>query len=325
MAEGPKAVGMREPLLDVIAVGNVNVDLTVSLPRPPGPDEKLVADRCRLCLGGAATNFSIACSRLGLATGLIAVVGDDALGRMALEALETEGIDVSYVRRAREALTGLALVLETGGTRGLVSCRGANDLLSPSDVSPERVSKARMVLGASIRLEVARALASACLEARRPLVLDPGGTLASHGLKELGPVLKATYVFTPNRVELSRITGLEELEKAVEAVWSSGPELVVVKAGRDGCFVFDGSSLEHLGAVEPVGRIVDATGAGDAFNAGLVLGLLKGLEPALAAELGMAVAALKLGRAGASNMPTLEELRAFLSSRPGFSAILKAL
>ena len=316
---------MREPLFDVMAVGNVNVDLTVSLPRPPGPDEKLVADRCRLCLGGAATNFSIACARLGLEVGLIAVVGDDALGRMALEVLKAEGIDVSYVRKAREALTGLALILEVKGARGLVSCRGANDLLSPSDVDFDRISKAKIVLGASIRLEVARALASACLEARRPLVLDPGGTLASHSLRELEPVLRATYVFTPNRVELFRITGLRELEKAIEVAWSSGPELVVVKAGEDGCFIFDGSSLEHLEAIKPMSRVVDPTGAGDAFNAGLVLGLLKGLRPARAAELGMAVAALKLGRPGASNMSTLEELKALLSSRPGFSGILKAL
>ena len=320
-----RTVRMRKPLFDVMAVGNVNVDLTVSLPRPPGPDEKLVADRCRLCLGGAATNFSIACARLGLATGLIAVVGDDALGRMALRALKAEGIDISYIKRAHEALTGLALVLEMGETRGLVSCRGANDLLSPSDVGPDRVSRAKMVLGASIRLEVAKALASACLEAQRPLVLDPGGTLASHGLRELEPVLKATYVFTPNRVELFRITGLREFKKAIEVAWSSGPELVVVKAGKDGCFVFDGSSLEHLEAIKPMGRVVDPTGAGDAFNAGLVLGLLKGLKPARAAELGMAVATLKLGRAGASNMPTLKELKALLSSRPGFSGILKVL
>ena len=300
-------------MLDVIAVGNVNVDITVRIPRWPGEDEKLVAEQAHVCIGGAATNFAIACSRLGLSCGLVAAVGDDVLGDLATEALREEGIDVSHVARVRGARTGMALILWAGRSRGLVSCRGANDMLSPEHIDIAYLASSRLVLAASTRLHVAEAVARACSRLSVPFFLDPGGTLASRGLSELRNVLRSVRAFLPNEVELSKITGLRDMLAACEAVASLGVELVVVKAGPKGCFIYDGERLSHVEALRPE-RLVDPTGAGDAFNAGLVLGLLRGLDPVSSARLGVALATLKLGRPGASNTPTLGELMAFLSS-----------
>ncbi|RLI07483.1 hypothetical protein DRO32_03805, partial [Candidatus Bathyarchaeota archaeon] len=193
----------------MVAVGNVNLDLTVLVERPPSPDEKLVAHRHYLGLGGAATNFSVACARLGLSCGLVAKVGSDPLGEMALRRLEAEGVDISHVSACPDAPTGLALILWTREGRGLVSCRGANDRLSPEDLEEARpyLSSARVVLGASLRLDVAEALASICSGGPR-LILDPGGTLASHGIGELSGILSSTFIYAPNEVELYRSTGL---------------------------------------------------------------------------------------------------------------------
>jgi len=249
-------------------------------------------------------------------------VGLDQLGRMALRELEERGVDVSHVRTCPDAPTGMALILWAGDVRGLVSCRGANDRLSPLDLDEDYLSSARLVLGASLRLEVAEALARACHRGQI-LILDPGGTLARHGLEELRAFLEDVDVFTPNEVELTRITGLEDLKEAIRALWSAGPKLVIVKAGPRGCFLYDGEDLIHLKALRPP-ELVDPTGAGDAFNAGLALGLLRGLKPVEAARLGIALATLKLGRKGASNMPGIGELRSFLA-RLGWLDLLKAL
>ncbi len=298
---------------DVVAVGNVNIDITARIGRWPGPDEKLIAEWAHVCVGGAATNFAIACTRLGLSCALLAAVGDDPLGELALRFLREEGVDVECVSRVPGARTGIALILWAGQSRGLVSCRGANDLLSPEHIDVAYLASSRLVLAASIRLRVVEAIASACSELDIPLFLDPGGTLASHRLAELRRVLKAVKAFLPNEVELSKITGLKDVRAACEAIASSDVELVAVKAGPRGCFVYDGERLSHVEALRP-GRIVDPTGAGDAFNAGLALGLLRGLDPICSARLGVALATLKLGRLGASNMPSLGELRALLSS-----------
>ena len=299
---------------EVIAIGNVNVDITIRVSRLPGPDEKLLADEHYVCLGGAATNFAIACARLGLSCGLIACVGQDPPGKLALEALRAEGVDVSHVRAVADAPTGLALILWAGGRRGLVSCRGANDVLASLGLDEGYLSEAKMVLAASVSPELARKLAAACDRLAVPFVLDPGGPLSAERLDRLQDVLARTHVFTPNRVELTKMTGESDIVKAIESAREAGPDLVVVKAGPDGCFVFDGSSLAHVRALEPPGGLVDPTGAGDAFNAGLVLGLLRGLRPMDAARLGVALATLKLARRGASNMPSLEELRSFLAA-----------
>jgi len=299
-------------LLDVVAVGNINVDLAVELSRIPGPDEKLVAKRHYITLGGAAANFAIACVRLGLTCGLIARVGQDPMGEIALRALSHEGIDIRHVKICPGLSTGVALVLWISGSRGVVSCRGANDALSPADLDRVYLSSAKLILGASLRLPLAKALAEACSGLGITLVLDPGGTLASYNLSELSNVLRDVDIFTPNEVELARITGLKDIKAAAEAAWSHGPKLVVVKAGPRGCFIFDGQEFLRIRALKPA-EFVDPTGAGDAFNAGLALGLLKGLEPVQSAELGVAMATLKIGRKGASNMPTLKELKAFLA------------
>lgn len=299
--------------LDVVAVGNVNFDISVKLDKPPKADEKVVARDYFMCLGGAATNFSIACARLGLSCGLLARVGCDSMGDMAIERLRREGVDVSHVKACPGAPTGLALILWLGGPRGIVCCRGANALLSPSDLDEKFISQADFILGASISSEVARALAKLCSRLEKPFILDPGGVLAFHEPpRRPEDVLEGVFIFTPNEVELFRLTGLRRLDKAAELAWSWGPELVVVKAGPEGCFIFDGSSLEHVAALRPR-RPVDPTGAGDAFNAGLVLGLLRGLRPLDAARLGVAVATLKLERRGASNMPSLADLRGLLA------------
>jgi len=310
-------------LPDVIAVGNVNVDITASIPRWPRGDEKLVAERAHVCLGGAAANFAIACSRLGLSCGLIAVVGGDALGELALEELEARGVDVSHIARIEGAHTGMALILRAGQSRGIISCRGANEALSPEHIDMAYLASARLVLAASIRLGVAEALASACSELGIPLFLDPGGTLASRSLHELRDVLRAVQAFLPNEVELSKITGLKDIRASCEALASLGVRLVAVKAGARGCFIYDGERLLHVGALRPK-RIVDRTGAGDAFNAGFTLGRLTGLSMLDSARLGIALATLKLGRPGASNMPDLGELRAFLTSI-GWERLLEAV
>ncbi len=308
---------------DVVAVGNVNIDVTARLPRWPGPDEKLVASSARVNLGGAAANFAIACSRLGLSSGLVAVVGADPMGEMALRALEAEGIDVSHIARAPGTYTGVALILWAGQSRGIVSCRGANDLLAPEHLDEGYLASARLVLGASIRLEVAEALASVCARHGVPLLLDPGGTLAEHRLEELASILPATRVFSPNEVELVKITGRKDIREACEVIWATGVELVVVKAGPRGCYIYDGHRLTHVDALEPE-RAVDPTGAGDAFNAAFSLGLLMGLEPPDCARLGVALATLKLGRPGASNMPGLAELVPLLSA-VGWGDLAEAL
>lgn len=298
---------------DVVAIGNINIDISVSIRRWPEADEKLIAERAHLSVGGAATNFAVACSKLGMSSSLIAVVGDDPLGELAVRLLKNEGVDTARIRRVEGELTGIALVISSGSSRGIISCRGANELLSPEDLDEGYISSSRAVLAASTSLGVAERAASLCSKHQVPFLLDPGGTLASYGLEHLKSTLKATYAFLPNEVELMKITGLTDIKRACEAVFSCGTESIIVKAGQRGCFTYHGDRLSHIEAIRPE-RVVDPTGAGDAFNAGLVLGLLKGLDIARSARLGIALATLKLQRRGASNMPALEELKDFLSS-----------
>ena len=83
--------------LDVVAVGNLNIDLICKMKRLPGRDEKLLMEEFARRLGGGAANFAVACSKLGLRSGFIGCVGNDEFGREILEDLRREKVDTSHI------------------------------------------------------------------------------------------------------------------------------------------------------------------------------------------------------------------------------------
>jgi sugar/nucleoside kinase (ribokinase family) len=273
---------------DVLVLG---ADVTPAF----GQQEKLVQSMS-LVIGGSASITAVAAARLGLSVALVAAVGADPAGELMLDQLAREGVDVAAVVVRDEAPTGMTVALSQGRDRAILTALGAMASLTAADIPAALLARARHVHASSYFLleeSLGPGLADVLSAARKAGATtsldtnwDPSGRW---GDDRLSAALAQTDVLLPNEAEALRLSGQANLATAARALGAAGPRLVV-KLGERGALCADGPDQRRV-SLPPVVP-VDATGAGDCFNAGLIAGLLDGLPLPQAAALGCAVGAL---------------------------------
>ena len=290
--------------LDLLVVGDVNADLVLrggDLVPAFGQREQLV-DHAELVLGGSGAIVAAGAARLGHRVAMAGCVGDDALGRAMLDALD--GVDVSAVRTVSEP-TGVSVGLARPGDRAVLTALGALAHFRAQDVPDALLASARWVHVASPFLQPALDVAAIAGRAAGTTSLDPGWD--PHERWELA--WEGFDVLLPNAQEAQRLAGEEDVEAAARRLAAEGPA-VVVKLGPEGALAVGGTGVVRVAAprVEPV----DATGAGDSFDAGFIAARLAGEGLAGALALGCACGALSTRAAGGTaGQPTLAEARSF--------------
>lgn len=266
----------------ITVVGSANVDLVARCRRLPRPGETITAAELQRHPGGKGANQAVAAARLGARTRFVGRVGADDL---VLRSLEREGVDTSGVVR-EEGESGIALILvEAGGENVIVVAPGANARLSADEVD---VGEADAVIcQLEIPIAAVRAAASKapffCLNAApaRPML-------------ELEPDLLVV-----NRYEY-------------EVVGPRG-KLVALTLGREGALLLE-DGKEVARARPPEVEVLDATAAGDAFCAALVVSLLEGRERGEALERACAAGGLAASRMGAQpSLPMAREIDGILA------------
>jgi ribokinase len=290
--------------MDLLVVGDANPDLIVrggDVVPAFGQREQIV-DEAALVLGGSGSIMACGAARLGLSVGIAACIGDDALGRFTREALDTAGVDTGAVQVLPGA-TGVTVALARADDRAILTARGALAALDPASVPDELLAEARHVHVASPFLQprllaglpdlIARARAAGVT-----VSLDPGWDP-----EERWELATGVDVLLPNAQEADALGGGAALS-------ALGPT-VVVKLGAEGAVAF--GSGEVVSVAAPAVDVVDATGAGDSFDAGFLAAWLEGagLEGALA--LGCACGALSTrALGGTAGQPDRAEAEAML-------------
>jgi ribokinase len=264
----------------VIAVaGNVNADVSYDVDRLPHPGETLPASALRVGPGGKAANASVALAHLGADAQTISCIGDDALGAIALEALQAAGVDTRWVARRTGLSTGTATVLVAppGEENAIITFLGAN-LAMRADEVPDLSGCAALLLTLGLPEPVLLACVAAARAAGALIVVDT----TPLRVPALPADLTAVDVLSANRVEAEQLTGASDPEQQVAGLHALGARAVALKLGPAGALCSDGTRLTAVEA--PPVQAVDPTGAGDAFMAGLTLRLVAGddLETATA-------------------------------------------
>jgi sugar/nucleoside kinase (ribokinase family) len=299
----PGAPGGLEPggldrAIDLVVIGDCNPDVLVlgaDVTPGFGQEEKLV-DSMSLVIGGSASITAVAAARLGLSVALVAAVGADPAGQFMRDQLAAEGVATDAVAVREDIPTGMTVALSNGGDRAILTALGAMASLTADDVPPGLLARARHVhissyflvedsLGpglAAVMTAAQTAGATVSLDTN----WDPSGRW---GDDRLAAALVQADLLLPNEAEAVRLSGEPDLSAAVSVLTAAGSR-VVVKLGARGALCADGSR-RHQVSVPPLVP-VDATGAGDCFNAGLIAGLLRGLALPEAAALGCAAGAL---------------------------------
>jgi len=261
--------------------------------------------------GGQVATAMTGVARLGLRAGYLGVVGDDDAGRRVLAPLEEAGVDLSQVKRVAGAATQLAMILIDGnsGERTLVWYRDPKLRLEPGEVDPAWVASARALHLDTGHPEAAIAAARAAGEAGLPVVLDADA--AQPSLEPLWPLVDFPIV-SQSFAEGS--SGDVSVSAALDALVRGGARMAVVTLGEEGAVARVGDRLIRSPGFEVAAR--DTTGAGDAFRAGFLAGLLEGRDAEGVLACAHGVAALNCTGLGAQGgLPDRASLEAFLAER----------
>lgn len=297
--------------MDVIAVGNLNVDLICKVDRLPRRDEKLLTEEFIKRPGGGAANFAVACSKLGLRSGFIGCVGDDALGKEVLEDLRQNDVDTSRIKVVA-APTGMVLSLSTRmGDHFLVAYRGANLHLKPEDVNEDYLKDAKLVHASSVVGEVAKAVGSKARELGILASLDVGAELTALEKGKLLRILGLFDICFMNRRAYKNIFEAGPHRAGLLKDFPKGLGVLVITLGPRGAMATDGENVFF----KPAHRVEvkDTTGAGDAFAAAFDAIWMQSGDVEKALTYAVAEAAIKIQHIGArEGLPTMKELEEFV-------------
>jgi len=269
----------------------------------------------------------VAAARLGLRVALAATVGADPAGDFMLGQLTAAGVDTAPVLVRPGQATGMTVALSHGADRAIITAVGAMTSLTASDVPRALLRGARhlhvssyFLLERSLGPGLAELLAEAQAGGATTSLdtnWDPNGRW---GGGQLRAALAHTDFLLPNEAEARHLSGEPTLRAAIAALTAMGPR-VVVKLGASGALCADGKESYRIEPRAPI-AVVDTTGAGDCFNAGLIAGLLRGLDLPSAARLGCAVGTASTqaagGTAAAPSLAAALELAESVDVRPGW-------
>lgn len=261
--------------MSIAVVGSYGVGMTMRVARFPLPGETLSGGRYSAGPGGKGSNQAIGAARLGAEVALLTAVGDDTLGRDARALWSREGVDSSHVIAGTAATMVGFILVDEHGENSIVIAPGALEQLAPQHVETFRATIAAadlLVVSMEIPLDaVSAALRIAHEEGTRTL-LNPAP--ASPLPPEVWPWID---VLTPNRTEAPILLGLDPRDAAApvdlaRALRERTAATIVMTLGSEGALVLDGDTMHTVPALAPA-RVVDTTGAGDAFTAALAVAL----------------------------------------------------
>ncbi|MBZ2197666.1 ribokinase [Occultella gossypii] len=287
----------------ITVIGSANLDYIVRVPTAPGPGETVLAGAMRKSPGGKGANQAVAAARLGGRVRFVGCVGDDDDGALLLRELRAEGVDSAEVEVITGEHTGLAIVaVEDSGENSIVVVPGANFALTATRVTRvvrRRAGGGLVVLQAEVQPRIIAAAAAAAHESGSRFVLNlaPFVELDADVLATCDPLVV-------NESEAAAITGrpVTSVGSAHEAARQllERARSVVITLGARGAVWADAEGAGLVPA-PAVGRVVDTTGAGDAFVGALTVRLAQGADLRSAVELGVRAGTYAVARDGAQS------------------------
>jgi ribokinase len=276
-------------------IGDINRDLFLHLHSFPKPGRDNPAGASAWALGGSAFNTAAALVRLKVPTGVIGRVGNDSEGQTILKEMVKMGIHTRFIQKDREAPTGICVIPVTpDGERTLIGARGANRNLEAEGIQ-DSIQGIRHLHISGYTLVEPKSRQAVCeaLRAARQLGVRTSIDFTWHAAvsapEAIREVLPLVDVALPSASELRVAFGVRQLSRAADTVLELGVEHIAATLGAGGCRVYGYGRPTRVPPFEV--RVVNTCGAGDAFNAGYILGILGGANPVSCAVLGNAAGA----------------------------------
>ena len=315
--------------IDVIGFGAMNIDHMCRV-------EKLVVDGEQSVTGfvsipgGSAANTIYGLARLGLKTGFVGAVGSDKSGKALIANLETVGVDTSHISVKKAETGATTCISDKLGRRAIYVSPAANNLLDQKDIDIAYLNQSKVAHMSSFADDRQLKLQFASVKKLKDSVkisLSPGMIYVTKGLKALTPLLRKAFVVFLNREEIERLTG-QDLQTGARQLVQMGCRIVVItlgkgidkgKQGTITAYILDeGKEYEVISKQVSRKSGLETTGAGDAFAAGFLFGVLRGKVIEECGRLGDIVAGFAIEKVGArTGLPTLSKLSQEYLKRSG--------
>lgn len=300
----------------VVILGVFVADTAYRAARMPKMGETVMGNSFVLGPGGKGSNQAVACARMGAETHMISKLGADDFAKLALDTWTEAGV-TPHVEQRADSYTGAAYIFieESTGDNAIIIAPGAAALITAADIEAQAdliasadvfVTQLEQPMPAALRaLQIARDAGVTTILNPAPAADLPEGMLAL-----------CDYV-TPNETECEALTGIAvktpaDAQTACEALRRLGVRTPIVTMGEQGAYLHGYGLIPAVNA----GRLVETTGAGDAFNGGFAAGLAEGMSPALAATYGCATAGISVTKPGtAPAMPARAAVDALIAAQ----------
>jgi len=294
---------MKERKLDVLAIGELNVDLILNgIDGFPEIGKEKLAGRMSLTLGSSTAIFAANLASLGLQVGFLGKIGKDSFGKLVVDRLTEKGIDISMVVEDENGATGATVVLNYDEDRAMVTHPGAMELLSIEDISDEQLVQAKHMhfssffLQPGIRNDVSTLFARA-KQMGLTTSLDTQWDPDEKWDFDYRSILPHVDIFLPNETELLHLSGTSCIDDAFEKL-NPYARNIVVKRGSKGAVLHEKNGQAQVFSAYLNTAVVDAIGAGDSFNAGFVCKFVKGANLPDCVDFGNLTGALNTTSAG---------------------------
>jgi ribokinase len=309
----------------IVVVGSHIPGMFVRVKRVPMAGETVIGwDFCEAIDGGKGSNQAIAASKLGAPTAFVGCVGMDRIGEEGARWMEEAGVDLRYLYRSETSASGVGfIILNEENIPAMVSTMGANQELSPAQVDQALTSlpETRILLTQfEIPLEVALHAAQVARRRGWLVIVNP-----APAVKVPLTELAVADILVPNETEARLLLGYgveEEVDPRLmvkQLREKCGGSCIIITLGEDGIIGADSSGTWETRP--PCVEVVDTSGAGDVFCAGLAAGIINGLDPRQAARWGCYAATLSVTRPGTiPAFPEKDEVEQFIRSFDPLSA-----
>ena len=295
-------------------------DLTFRTDRMPRQGETVIGNSFKLGPGGKGSNQAVAARRAGAEIMFITKIGKDTFGDIAMKLYADEGINSEFIWEIPNIATGAAgiMVNEKSGDNSIIVVPGVADALVPDDLDEAESGIAECAFFMA-SLEVPIPVMQRGLEiAKRnnvPTILNPAPAVTLPN-----EIYGLCDYFTPNETEASFLAGIpvetkEQASEAAQIFIERGVKTAVITLGENGVYVQNSNLSQHIPAFNMGNKVIETTGAGDAFNGGFAYAMAEGIPLTEAIRYGSATAAISVTRLGtAPAMPYKAEIQQLLDS-----------
>jgi sugar/nucleoside kinase (ribokinase family) len=314
---------MREKKLDVTAIGCLAVDYFALVPSIPGPEEKIMAGTYEVHPGGVSGNVLTQTARLGLRSGWLGKIGDDEAGEILIKEFEKEGIDTSHTEVVENKHSMFTWIqVDKRGGRSITMFPNVLIELTADEIEEKHAdyivsSKAFQAESCILPFSPMIRAMEIAKENGVTVVFDldvPPSYLIQESKQatqeQLRRAIEISDIFIPCKAGARELVGSGNIESNARKLFDLGPEIVAVTLGEKGCIVMDKKDTITVPGYRVDVR--DTTGAGDAFHAGFIYGVLNGKSLEETGRFSNACGAICCENVGARAMGTLDEVVSFM-------------